>query len=320
MWLGVLLLETHRLEEADGELRRALALREAVIADGPASPGLTADLEHVKGKLGDLTLRMGRFDEAERFFREAIALREPLSRDFPGTVEHRRRLGSQYRGLGQALWAMGRLRPAEQVFRVALAIREKLADEHPDNPVLRENLAAIHGYLGYLLQEDRRGDEAEEEFRKSLGIYEQLVAQVPHSTGPRGELAWLLADCPALQLRDEARAMTMAQRVLQTDPASGFAWCVLGAASYRRGDWPAAVEALTKAVKLGPRDCASLLYLAMVHHRLGTGEQARACYEKARAMVTECWPEYPGLGRLRTEAAELLQIQDKNPSETKGRR
>ena len=150
---------------------------------------------------------------------------------------------------------------------------------------------------------------------------EQLADKVPQATGPRVELAWLLVDCPAPRLRDEARASMLAQQVLQADPTSKFAWCVLGAARSRQGDWPGALEALTQALKRDPRDCASFLYLAMVHHRLGAGEQARACYEKALATVTECWPEYPGLGRLRTEAAKLLQIKDKAPPEmTKGLR
>jgi tetratricopeptide (TPR) repeat protein len=267
-------------------------------------------MEHVKRKLGDLTLRQGKLDEAERLFREAIALRASLSRDFPGVVEHRRQLGSQYRGLGQALWAMGRLREAEAAFRACLAIREKLAADHPAIPVLAENLAAIHSYLGHLLADQRRDREAEEEFRRSLRLYEQLADKVPQATGSRVELAWLLVDCPALRLRDEARAIMLVNRVLQVDPASGFAWCVLGAASYRRGDGPAALEALTQAVKRNPRDCASFLYLAMTHQRLGAREQARACYEKALALVTECWPEHAGLGRLRAEAAELLQIKD----------
>jgi hypothetical protein len=55
----------------------------------------------------------------------------------------------------------------------------------------------------------------------------------------------------------------------------------------------------------------------MAHQRLGAREQARASYEKALATVTECWPEYAGLGRLRAEAAELLQIKDQAQPETK---
>ncbi len=64
-------------------------------------------------------------------------------------------------------------------------------------------------------------------------------------------------------------------------------------------------------MKLGPTDCAfAFLYLAMVHERLGAGEQAQAWYKKAVPTVNECWPEYAGLRRLRAEAAKLLQIED----------
>jgi tetratricopeptide (TPR) repeat protein len=91
----------------------------------------------------------------------------------------------------------------------------------------------------------------------------------------------------------------------------------LGAASYRRGDWPAAVEGLTKAVKLNPTDCASCLYLAMVHQRLGARQQARAWYERAIPTVDACWPEYASLRRLRAEATELLQIPNEAHATTK---
>ena len=56
-WLGVSFLRSDRLQEAEPELRRALALREKLLAGSPRALGLLADHAHNKAYLAQAPAR-----------------------------------------------------------------------------------------------------------------------------------------------------------------------------------------------------------------------------------------------------------------------
>ncbi len=60
-------------------------------------------------------------------------------------------------------------------------------------------------------------------------------------------LAWLLATCPDLTVRDAPRALELASQAVELQPANGNDLNTLGVAQYRNGDFTARLRALSKA-------------------------------------------------------------------------
>ena len=223
----------------------------------------------------------GDLGESERFCRETISHVEPLSRQSPHVVEHARRLSLANKRLGVTLWEMGRVAESEQALRRSVAIQEQLVAEHPGSDPYPQGLAAVLAYLGEFLDATDHPEAAAKCFRRSLEIYESLVAEFPTSAKLHGQMAWLLASCPSLPFRDEARAVQIAKKSLTSNPSFGTLWRALGTALYRKGDWAGAIEALTKAISSEPTDGIAPLVLAMAYWREGDKDQARSWHQKA---------------------------------------
>jgi tetratricopeptide (TPR) repeat protein len=169
--------------------------------------------------------------------------------------------------------------------------------------------------LGCLRQATNRPQEAAEDFRQGLALFEQRVAKHPDVPGSQSNLAWLLANCPATQFRDAARAVQLAKKALQSRPSSSDDWGILGSALYRAGKWTEAMEALQKAIELGNGGGRLAWFLqAMAYQQLGDPKEARKCYDKA-VSVPDDDPIYNRL--LQTEAAALLGVAE--PSKPKER-
>ncbi len=86
-------------------------------------------------------------------------------------------------------------------------------------------------------------------------------------------------------------------------------WATVGAAAYRRSDFPAALEALERCADLpSSRQAASWFFLAMTHWQLDNKQEARRWYEKASQWTRENLPHNWELSQLRAEAATLLGV------------
>jgi tetratricopeptide (TPR) repeat protein len=105
----------------------------------------------------------------------------------------------------------------------------------------------------------------------------------------------------------------LAKKAVEQAPKNGVYWNTLGAARYRAGDGEGAIAALEKSMEL--RKGGSSLdwfLLAMAHWQLGAKDQALKWHEKAVVWMDEQRPNDEQLRRLRSEAAELLKIDDPN--------
>jgi hypothetical protein len=86
----------------------------------------------------------------------------------------------------------------------------------------------------------------------------------------------------------------------------------LGVALYRAGKLAQAIETLGKSLEAGKGqfDGFDLFFLAMAHHRLGQGTQARACFDRAVRWLSDqkCLPEQHTreLAVFRAEAESVL--------------
>ena len=135
------------------------------------------------------------------------------------------------------------------------------------------------------------------------------------------DLAWLLATCRDLQYRDPARAIALAEKATELNPAVAIGWNTLGVSLYRHGDYQAAADALLKSLELSQDGTGFTtrfdgFFLAMAYWQLGDHERARDFYIKADKWMQQHKPDDQELQRFRAEALELLgedAIAETNP-------
>ncbi len=314
-WFGVMFRRADRLQEAEPELRRALALREKLLAGSPSAFGLLPDHAHNKAALAQLLLQTGRPAEAETLLREAIAFRERMIHDYPKRYEHWKRLVNERDTLGNCLLAMGRTKDAEETIRRNLATCQKLAADFPETLADSSNLAWSFYALGLLLQDSDRPQEAAEAFRDAKKLFEEAAARIPSggpTWAPAHALAWFLADCSATQFRDPARADELAKHALQFAPRSGRYCLTLGVAQYRASQPRAAIASVQSSRELmSGGDSRHLFFLAMAHWQLGNKVEADNWYDQALKSMEKNQPRDAELCRFRAEACELLDVKEK---------
>jgi tetratricopeptide (TPR) repeat protein len=281
-----------------------------------AAVALRPDNAGAHHALGKALRRLERCDDALAEFRIAVQLR-------PGNAD-------THLCLAEVLGAKGLLDEAVDEYREALQLIARRPPEPRDAHVhndlgvvlarqgkqdeaipcfqeairLNSNLADAHSNLGAALMLQGRFDEA-------LARYRKAVRLKPDYAYAHNSLAWLLATCPDLHLRDPRQAVTHASKAVELTPGEGECWNTLGVAQYRNAAWKEAVEALTKSVQLSKGgDSSDFFFLAMAHWQLGEKEQARTWYEQAVQWMDKHQPQDEELRRFRTEAAELLGISE----------
>ena len=201
--LGIVLFEKGQLDEAIAHYRRTLQMQ----------PNFW-DADY---NLGSALLGKGEVDEAILYCEEAVA-KEPNDADaqvalanallqkkrIDDAIVHYQKAAAmrpdyflaRY-GLGHALLEKGQLSAAIEHCRAALLIR-------PGNP-------DCHTILAIALDESGHSVEAIQHYERALEISPQSVSAL-------NNLAWLLATCPDVSLRNGARAIQLAQ---QADQFSG---------------------------------------------------------------------------------------------------
>ncbi len=199
----------------------------------------------------------------------------------------------------------------DEALRMAASSRLKLSSKF---------IAGAHTLRGKILLQTQRSDEALSELDQALSLAPDselsLISEIAchraqafHNLGQFTEaaqelsrviecraekvledwaassLAWLLANCPDLSVRDIPRALELASQAVEREPNNGNHWNTLGVAQYRAADLTAAIESLTQSLRLGDAGQAeNLLFLAMAHSQLGQPDQAREWYAKAAAL------------------------------------
>jgi tetratricopeptide (TPR) repeat protein len=140
---------------------------------------------------------------------------------------------------------------------------------------------------------------------------EDLARRRPDESICHWQLICLLANCPDEALRDPARAVTLAQRVLP--PSAGHYWRYLALARYRSGQWQAAADSIQQAMDLRQGgDAFDWFLLAMAHWQLDQKDAALEWYTKAQEAIRTAKPlfyEYLGVmavQRLQREAEVLM--------------
>jgi serine/threonine protein kinase/Flp pilus assembly protein TadD len=259
--------------------------------------------------LGFILRKKNQWDEAIREFRTAIELDpnnvmphnnlgyvlldkhqwDEAVREYRTVIELDPKNGEAHLYLGNALYNKKQRDEAIREFRTAIELDPK-------------NFLA-HNNLGVALSMKNEWDEAIREFRTAIEFD-------PKYTWAHNYLAWLLATCPVLNLRDPQRAVELAKRAVELAPTDGNYWNTLGVAYYRNGQWKATIQALKKSMDLRKGGTsADFFFLAMAHWQLGEKEQARQWYDRAMRWMEKNQSKNDELHRFRSEAAELLGIE-----------
>ena len=122
-------------------------------------------------------------------------------------------------------------------------------------------------------------------------------------------LAWLLATCEDVQLREPEQALSYARKAVELAGDEGTYWNTLGVAYFRLQDWDGATKALDRSMELrGHSDSYDWFFLAMIHASKNQKEEGRQWYEKAVAWFHETRQGDRELYRFQIEAAQALGI------------
>jgi tetratricopeptide (TPR) repeat protein/tRNA A-37 threonylcarbamoyl transferase component Bud32 len=174
--------------KAEVAYRRALGLREELVADFPTVPAYRQALASSHNNLAIALQAAGKQPAADQAYRDALAVQEKLVADFPRIPAFRRELASSLNNRGILLQQTNRPAEAEKAYRDALARQEKLADEFPQAPEYRQDQASALINLTVTLEATQRPTEAEEACKKGLALREKLVADSPRVPAYRQEL------------------------------------------------------------------------------------------------------------------------------------
>ena len=299
---GMFFLDTGRSSQAEAAIREALEIHQRVLAGGRLKGSVERYVARNFVNLGRVLAAGGRGPEAEQSYRKAVNLLDRVLKESPESVYDRADLAWTLAGLANLLKGAGRRHEAEALRRRVIQLYESLRPNLAENTEHRRNLVLGYLELACLLCELGRPTEAAEPYRKALALEEDDPAV-------NNELAWFLATSPESRLRDAARAVRLAKKVVTARPESGNYRNTLGVAYYRQGDDRAAIAELETAMSMqAGGNSFDWFFLAMAHWRLGDRNQARTWFDRAVQWMARHQPHDGELCRFRAEAEALLAV------------
>ena len=157
--LGTILKAQGKYEQAEAELRAALASWEKVLEPHDL------DVARVRNNLGVVFFSQGKYEQAAVEYRAAFSLREKaLGPDHPVVARSRNNLGATY-------YSQGKHEQAENEYRAALSSwKNALGAGHPDVARGRNNLGAV-------LQKQGKYEQAEVEYRAALSSWVKTLGE-----------------------------------------------------------------------------------------------------------------------------------------------
>ncbi|HZY60726.1 MAG TPA: tetratricopeptide repeat protein, partial [Candidatus Binataceae bacterium] len=294
-----------RPQEAEELFRRALAVYRQLAEHDPK----TAVYHLRQGQGYTELLRVlwsrGRDDEAARLMEDAVDTLSNTAREHGNVPAARDSLARFHHDLANLQRQRAQNDDALKNYTQAAAIWGKLADDVPGEPAYRGHQGYVLTYsLPSLLVATGRHAEARAHWQRALET-------LPKSAEAHNNLAWLLATCPDETLRDPRRAVELASKAVELEPAQGTYRNTLGVAHYRAGDWPAAIEALNKSMERRQRgDAFDWFFLAMAEWQRGNKDEARKWYDKAVDWAEKNARDNEELKRFSAEATALLGVKD----------
>jgi tetratricopeptide (TPR) repeat protein len=309
--LGSLLLEVRAFGKAEEVYRQVIpVLQKKLVEPYPSNPDYQSKLGASLHNLAVGLEARQQWAEACELYKQAIPHQRAALAVNPKHPTYRQFFRNHYGNLADILFRMGN---HEELAKVAVEIPRSSPETWKD----------FHTIAGYLLQcvmlarKDAKLTGAQQKAlaEKYAGQLKQPLQDAIQRCGndavAHNTLARFLAFAPDPLVRDPARALPLAKRAVELAPKDGNYWNTLAGASYRTGDWQAAVTALEKSMEFRQGgDSFNWFFLAMAHWQLGHKDEARQWYDRAVAWMEKNLPGDEILRGLRVEAAALLGLKD----------
>lgn len=135
------------------------------------------------------------------------------------------------------------------------------------------------------------------EFGKARDVYEKFLVARPNSSVVLNNLAELYDD----HLNQSDRALELARKARQLDPASPAVADTLGWILFKRREYPEAVEVLKESATRAPNEPVVQYHLGMASQAAGQIEAARAAFDRA----VKAAADFPGKSDAVRRLAEL---------------
>ena len=121
-------------------------------------------------------------------------------------------------------------------------------------------------------------------------------------------LAWFFAVWPGRRPEQVREAVSLAGRATELQPDNASLWNTLALARYRARDWPGALAAIERSMRLrSGGDAYDWLILAMIRWQEGDRAVARRWYDQATTQIKRKGSTDHDLLRLRDEASGLVE-------------
>ncbi len=266
-----------RYADAEKHFLLSLEIRRRIL--GNEHPGAIAP----RCYLGQMYLSQGKIGQAEQEFRGVLQLeRRIYGEEHPQTL-------ITMSDVGRVYWQEGKYAEAESLLSKVLEGWRRIAgDDHPNALNAKRMLGAIRQVQGKYVEAEKLMTEALEGYRRKMG--EQHISTISAMSSlvgfywtqgkykegqelvlkaleayrrTRGEndrltisamiqLSWELASAPESSgVRDPAKAVELARKVVAAFPKEARYWNTLAAVEYQAGDWEQAIKALEKATEVG---------------------------------------------------------------------
>jgi tetratricopeptide (TPR) repeat protein len=170
-----------------------------------------------------------------------------------------------------------------------------------DDPRVRELIAAIEG-----------GDAA-----TALTVYNKGILTFPRNPDLARAFVRRMLQLGAPQMAANAAAV-----LTQVDPADASGWGVTGYVSAKKGDYPAALSALTRALALDPADVGTQANLGQLLAWHEAQKPAVALPEPARRVIDrtkEEWLKLPAFARGYAKLSAVAQARSQDQADYEGK-
>lgn len=308
--LGQTLHSMGQNRAAYDELQKSLLQLDELAAEYPAVPSYLEGAATTRITLASVLRELARFDQAEEAVRRGVNECNELVQALPDVPRYRAGLGVALAHRARIDIRMSALADADHEFERAVSELKQAIGAVPQDPHFRESLANVLAQRAWLRRQTGDSGGCRDSQRHALELFDRLIDDFPTTARFCDNLAWLLANGPAYELQDLARAATLATRATALVPDNKFFWRTLGTVQFRLRDWTAARTTLGKADQLEPSDAGiTACVQAMIEWQLGNHAAARSLLEEARTWSRANKPGDDELQRFCDEAAALLAGQ-----------
>jgi|GEM_PF-1516891 len=122
----------------------------------------------------------------------------------------------------------------------------------------------------------------QKQYERAIALYRQAIDLVPDS--PIYRAYYFIIGETLMKIGRYQEAVPALEQVVEDVPEHDQAWCDLGICLMLTAQYHEAARAFERCLEIAPETAEAWYYGAMVHARLGQGEQAREYLHKALSL------------------------------------